>query len=128
MGIELARALAKPVVTIQALVHGIPWNRIGEKLCLLESRMLKGIFERETFILCISPMPLPVKVKLEPSQRKQLFAQFNLPAQNTQQERAFFRLRPYHRQKTGSRPIPVVKSCRARVVLRRETAWEYLVL
>ena len=39
-----------------------------------------------------------------------------------------FRLRPYHAENTGSRPIPEVKQRRARLVLGRETTWEPRVL
>ena len=42
--------------------------------------------------------------------------------------RAFFRLRPYHREYTGSRPITEVKPGRAGLVLGWVTAWEYPVL
>ena len=38
-----------------------------------------------------------------------------------------FRLRPYHAEYTGSRPITEVKQRRARLVLGWETAWEYRV-
>ena len=37
------------------------------------------------------------------------------------------RLRPYHVESTGSRPIPEVKQRRARSVPGWETAWEYWV-
>lgn len=40
----------------------------------------------------------------------------------------FSRLRPYHRENTGSRPITEVKPCRAGLVLGWVTAWEYPVL
>ena len=38
------------------------------------------------------------------------------------------RLRPYHVENTGSRPITEVKQRRARLVLGWVTAWEYRVL
>ena len=38
------------------------------------------------------------------------------------------RLRPYHREHTGSRPITEVKPGRAGLVLGWVTAWEYPVL
>ena len=38
------------------------------------------------------------------------------------------RLRPYHVESTGSRPITEVKQRRARLVLGWVTAWEYRVL
>ena len=38
------------------------------------------------------------------------------------------RLRPYHVENTGSRPITEVKQRRARSVLGWVTAWDYLVL
>ena len=38
------------------------------------------------------------------------------------------RLRSYHREETGPRPIAEVKSCKARRVLGWLTAGEYLVL
>ena len=41
---------------------------------------------------------------------------------------ADFRLRPYHVENTGSRPITEVKQRRARLVLGWVTAWEYRVL
>ena len=41
---------------------------------------------------------------------------------------AHFRLRPYHVENTGSRPITEVKQRRARLVLGWLTAWEYRVL
>lgn len=37
------------------------------------------------------------------------------------------RLRPYHVENTGSRPITEVKQRRARLVLGWVTAWEYRV-
>ena len=37
------------------------------------------------------------------------------------------RLRPYHVESTGSRPITEVKQRRARLVLGWVTAWEYRV-
>ena len=37
-------------------------------------------------------------------------------------------LRSYHRERTGSRSIPEVQPCRARIVLGWLTAWKYLVL
>ena len=37
-------------------------------------------------------------------------------------------LRSYHRERTGSRSIPEVKLCRARIVLRWLTAWKHFVL
>ena len=40
---------------------------------------------------------------------------------------AHSRLRPYHTEHTPSRPIWEVKQCRARLVLRWVTAWEYRV-
>ena len=40
----------------------------------------------------------------------------------------FSRLRPYHRENTGSRLITEVKPCRAGLVLGWVTAWEYPVL
>ena len=42
--------------------------------------------------------------------------------------RLLLRLRPHHREKTGSRPITEVKPCRAGLVLGWVTAWEYPVL
>ena len=39
-----------------------------------------------------------------------------------------YRLRPYHVENTGSRPITEVKQRRARLVLGWVTAWEYRVL
>ena len=41
--------------------------------------------------------------------------------------RLYNRLRPYHVESTGSRPITEVKQRRARLVLGWVTAWEYRV-
>ena len=41
--------------------------------------------------------------------------------------RPSYRLRPYHVESTGSRPITEVKQRRARLVLGWVTAWEYRV-
>ena len=43
------------------------------------------------------------------------------------QKQPSFRLRPYHAESTGSRPITEVKQRRARLVLGWVTAWEYRV-
>ena len=47
---------------------------------------------------------------------------------NINTDYADFRLRPYHVENTGSRPITEVKQRRARLVLGWVTAWEYRVL
>ena len=72
---------------------------------------------RNTIIIptCASPQR-----QREPWCRKQSYNYLNF--------RPLSRLRSYHRKNTGSRPITEVKSCRATLVLRWVTAWEYVVL
>ena len=90
-----------------------------------KSRMLRGIFERETF----SPIRFRMGSQntITRTRKRKDNSNLNLLSLvdrlKTHDEKflSFFRLRPYHGKKLGSRPIPAVKPCRARVVLRQET-------
>ena len=107
----LANTISKLATVCQTYLHYIP----SAQLSLKNKRRMQCIVGKSSHLRHGTPPILLNRLHLLPNS-KTLFT------------RCFRRLRPYHRESTGSRLITEVKPGRAKKVLRRVTAQEHFVL